>query len=344
MPSNTTAFPPMPVVVMLIGIQAPVVTLLTFGVEAWWVDAFAHFIPWLTLGLLIQAAVFRNRILRVFSIAASGALIGLMATAPTAETAASQPFRCEGPQFRISSFNVQYGGHDTVAVAQLFDAQRPDIAFFTEVTPEWDNVLRQVATTRGFTYYSDPDRGLYGSAVMSRPPLADVTFVPHSRSTPARRLALEAGDLNARSAGAPQLRAIVRAGNETFAIGGAHLSFPLMPSTHAQALQETDQIAAWARDRMTDPSLAGVLLVGDFNSTPFSAILRRLHASTGLTTVVPLWPGTWPADLPVGIAIDHVFASGRLRVESVTVGGDLGSDHRPVSAGIMIEPARCPGD
>lgn len=312
-----------PFVVLLIAIEATLVLLLAFGVEVWWVDAFAHFLPWFVPGLLLQAAAFRHRVLRVFSLAAAIVPIGLIVTAPTAEMAATPSSRCAGPQFRVLSFNVQYGGHDTVAIAPLLDAQRPDLAFFMEVTPEWDDVLRQLAVTRGLTYHSNPERGLYGSAVMSRLPLADVTLVPHSRSTPARRLALDAGDLNAPSTGAPQLRAVVRAGDETFAIGGAHLSFPLIPSTHAQALEETDQIAAWARDRMNDPSLAGVLLVGDFNGTPFSAVLRRLNASAGLTTAVPLWPGTWPTGLPLGIAIDHIFVSGRLRAESVTVGDDL---------------------
>ena len=48
-------------------------------------------------------------------------------------------------------------------------------------------------------------------------------------------------------------------------------------------------------------------------------------------------------ELPPQIAIDHVFVTGRLRAESIAIGDNLGSDHRPVSTQIAIEPATCPG-
>lgn len=343
MPSRRAAFPPAPLVAALIGLQAPLLILLAFGVEAWWVDALAHFIPWLALGLLLQTAVFRNRALRVFSLAGAIVLIGLVATAPTAELATKPASRCEGPHLRVTSFNLQITGQDTVAVGPLLDAEQPDLAFFMEVTPEWDRVLRGLAAARGLMYRSAPDPGFYGSAFMSRLPDVEVVFVPHGNDSRRPHPTLHAGDYDIQTAGAPELRARVRHAGETFVMGGAHLSFPLMPKTHGLALGQADQISAWVMDRMTDPTLAGVLLVGDFNSTPFSAILRRLHATAGLTTAVSLWPGTWPASLPVGIAIDHVFVAGRLRVEQIAVGDNLGSDHRPISARIAIEPAVCAG-
>lgn len=342
MSAKDAAFPSTAVVAMLIALEAPPVFLLAFGVEVWWVDAFAHFLPWLTLALLIQAALLRHRVLSSFSIAAAGVLTGLMLTAPTAEMAGRPMARCEGPPFRVIGFNVQYGSQDSVAIAQWLDAQQPDLAFFMEVTPAWDAVLRQAAAAQGLAYRSDPDPGLYGSALMSRLPLVDIAFVPHRRSLAKPQLVFDSRDRAVPPPEAPQLRAVVRIGGDLVAVGGAHLSFPLIPTTHAMALEEIDQIAAWTNDRMNDPTVAGVLLLGDFNSTHFSAILRRLKATTGLHSVIPVWPGTWPANLPIGIAIDHVVVSGRLRARSVAVGDDLGSDHRPVSADIVIELATCP--
>lgn len=82
------------------------------------------------------------------------------------------------------------------------------------------------------------------------------------------------------------------------------------------------------------------ILVGDFNATPFSRIIRTIAAQTGLTrlTLLP----TWPAHIGLPqFAIDHVFASSEIRmVEEETIGQKAGSDHYPISIRLAVPKAQ----
>ena len=74
-----------------------------------------------------------------------------------------------------------------------------------------------------------------------------------------------------------------------------------------------------------------LLVMGDFNASPFSVMLRTFEQDTGLRrlTWLPTWPAT-PLPLPQ-IAIDHVFVSGHWRLAAGPwTGRAAGSDHRPV--------------
>jgi endonuclease/exonuclease/phosphatase (EEP) superfamily protein YafD len=79
------------------------------------------------------------------------------------------------------------------------------------------------------------------------------------------------------------------------------------------------------------------LLVGDLNTSPFSASFRELGATTGLrptTSLVPTWP-MWPVRLPQ-LAIDHMLASAELDIVDAGRGAAVGSDHAPLFADIRV--------
>ena len=74
-----------------------------------------------------------------------------------------------------------------------------------------------------------------------------------------------------------------------------------------------------------------VIVMGDFNASPFSLMLRTFQRDTGLKrlTWLPSWPAH-PLPLPQ-IAIDHVFVSKDWRLEAGPwTGRAAGSDHMPV--------------
>jgi len=80
------------------------------------------------------------------------------------------------------------------------------------------------------------------------------------------------------------------------------------------------------------------ILAGDFNSTPWSAALRREETSLGLVRRTRALP-TWPAEavshnrrgFPFAILpIDHVFAGRDWATVKVERGPKLGSDHYPI--------------
>ena len=74
-----------------------------------------------------------------------------------------------------------------------------------------------------------------------------------------------------------------------------------------------------------------LLLMGDFNATPQSRVLKGLTDWLGLAVVtyLPSWPATY--GLPQ-LAIDHILISSSLRALSPeTEGQSAGSDHLPVA-------------
>jgi endonuclease/exonuclease/phosphatase (EEP) superfamily protein YafD len=88
------------------------------------------------------------------------------------------------------------------------------------------------------------------------------------------------------------------------------------------------------------------VLVGDFNTTPWSPVLRAA-ASVGLVRVPPGARSTWLTPLPVlGLPIDHALVSRGVRA-SARVGPFVGSDHFPLIVDVAIGDhanARVPRD
>jgi len=79
------------------------------------------------------------------------------------------------------------------------------------------------------------------------------------------------------------------------------------------------------------------IVMGDFNSTPFSRTLNAFANKTKLKriTSTPSWPALF-VNLPQ-IAIDHIFVSPKIKVLSPhRLGNASGSDHFPVNAIVSI--------
>lgn len=78
------------------------------------------------------------------------------------------------------------------------------------------------------------------------------------------------------------------------------------------------------------------IVMGDFNSTPFSRMLTALTEATGLTRLTEL--PTWPAwfGLPQ-VAIDHIFVSEGIRpLGREQIGNPSGSDHFPIALTVAL--------
>jgi len=79
------------------------------------------------------------------------------------------------------------------------------------------------------------------------------------------------------------------------------------------------------------------IVMGDFNSTPFSRTLNKFGSYTKLKRITA--KPTWPAHL-VGlpqVAIDHIFVSPKIKVlKKHFLGNSVGSDHFPVNAVVGV--------
>lgn len=80
-----------------------------------------------------------------------------------------------------------------------------------------------------------------------------------------------------------------------------------------------------------------LIVMGDFNVTPWSPFFRRFQGQSGVRRAadgMALTP-TWYAggsSFPFGLVLDHLFVSESVGCADYRVGGDIGSDHRSVSA------------
>ena len=83
------------------------------------------------------------------------------------------------------------------------------------------------------------------------------------------------------------------------------------------------------------------ILVGDFNTSPWSPYYTQLIRHTGLVNarqgfgLLPTWPAflSWPFLM---IPIDHCLVSSDIRVIALSTGRNIGSDHLPLIVDMVI--------
>jgi endonuclease/exonuclease/phosphatase (EEP) superfamily protein YafD len=83
-----------------------------------------------------------------------------------------------------------------------------------------------------------------------------------------------------------------------------------------------------------------LVVMGDFNATPFSRVTRVLVENGNLSRITEL--PTWPANLELPqLSIDHIFISKNFRVAgNQQIGNAAGSDHYPILATLAFKPGQ----
>lgn len=208
---------------------------------------------------------------------------------------------------RVVSFNVfvsnrRYG--DTIRWVRV---TQPDIAYFTETTPEWSKALEELKDT----YPHRIDEGS-GFAFYSKLPILSSEIVRCS------------------DIGFPLVKARILSSRGEFTFFGAHPLPPVKPHW-ARALNEMMQDMAREVGNETGP----VILAGDLNSSRWGHMIKPLYDVGLKDSSIGRAPGpTWKRTNPIfGIPIDHILFRGLdSSCSSFGIGPDLGSDHRPLVA------------
>ena len=108
-----------------------------------------------------------------------------------------------------------------------------------------------------------------------------------------------------------------------------HAAAPMGAARAARRDQQLALLASVARESPEDE----MILVGDFNTSPWSLTFRRLLDETGWRNAaqgfgyLPTWPSM---RLWLGIPIDHHLVSDGIAVHDFSVVGPTGSDHLAV--------------
>lgn len=300
----------------VVAIIAGAVAAGELGPDNLWLDLLAHFrrqYVWALVGAVIVLLVDRRP--RLALLVGAGA-IGLATMAY--QLLPLPPEDAERPVFRVLHANLLANNPRIEEIEQLVGEVEPDLVFFCESgqpNGRLDKVLAK------FPHRAPADRASEaGQMILSRYPIVafrTVGEIPETR---------------------PALLAEIDTPAGIVTLVGTHLRTPLTETTFALRNQQLAELAA------TLAAIQGpVLVVGDFNVTPWSGFFSDFTTETGLQRACP-WGSvlpTWPAHLPlIRLPIDHVLGNEQVRVIAVKRGRFVGSDHFPLIADFQLKPKR----
>lgn len=110
-----------------------------------------------------------------------------------------------------------------------------------------------------------------------------------------------------------------------------------VPPGGSELTEQRDYELATVRDAIKTEEAKNVILIGDFNLTPYSPVFADLIDATSLKYALsnPYPIATWPKEFGFDIyriPIDHILHKGDLRLVKKHRGPHMGSDHYPVVA------------
>ena len=121
--------------------------------------------------------------------------------------------------------------------------------------------------------------------------------------------------------------------SEPIAIYALHAVPPLGEKA---SQQRNDEIKA-VENAIENDTHSNVIMIGDWNITPFSPYFTDLLSNTGLKNAhsnmytAPTWPSQFQLQI-YQIPIDHILHKGELALIEKKRGPAMGSDHYPVIA------------
>lgn len=298
-------------------VAAACAVLSQFGRWSPRLDILTHFAPFWFAGALVLALAAGTsprgrwrRVLFAASVAGLASAAGLMAP-EFLQPRATPTTAPERARIRLIQFNTWEKNQDPAGTADWIVTRKPDLVAVEEVTP----ALAQALMKRGFHY----NRGMVTTAIFSRLPRAS------------RQLPVPTGywkllpDFARRAFAAP-------GGAGDFGVVVAHPAWPVYGASWSGNAALARLLDLYSHDRL--------IVVGDFNLTPWSFGLARLDLGIGLPRLDRAIP-TWPARpqfgglalapvVPAFLPIDHVYAGPAWRVVQIRRGPRLGSDHYPL--------------
>jgi endonuclease/exonuclease/phosphatase (EEP) superfamily protein YafD len=282
-----------------------------FAGALWWaLDLLAHFrLQYVVAGAVLSALLVKLRHRGFALLAAVVAAINLVPVAPLFTQPKEAAPREGVGSLRIMALNVLDFNEQYDRVIAYARRERPDVLLLVELTPQW--VARVADLAPEYPHQWVGGRSGDGIAMMSqRAPSRAEAMTLGAGEAPAYVLAFELAD-------------------GPISVLGTQLEAPLGARASRERNQNLAALARFARDH------GGPLaIVGDLNTSPFSAYFRRLLRDGGLHRCAPgagldpTWPSLFP---PLWIQLDHCLANDSVRSWGFTVGEYVGSDHFPIS-------------
>jgi endonuclease/exonuclease/phosphatase (EEP) superfamily protein YafD len=299
-----------------------VISLIIFMAHRWWfADLLTHFtvqyaLAALTAGLLLGAIKYGLQhpvttgwliVAVLLSVWHGGRIYHFLQQSQTHIAHADTPADARVMSLNLLAYNRHYE-----RVQAHIDRVSPDILLLIEVQPHHIEGLNALSERYPF-HEVIPAENSFGIALYSRYPLTHLA----TQYWGARRI--------------PYITATIAPPNApSFDLYGVHLRPPIGAHAAEVNMQQAKEVVAQMDGQRP------ALLLGDFNTTPWSARYRTMMAGTRLMHPYKGWGlGTWMPHLLGGLIIDHIFVQ-HMQVLDWQMGPNIGSDHRSVSADIVI--------
>jgi endonuclease/exonuclease/phosphatase (EEP) superfamily protein YafD len=252
----------------------------------------------------------------LFLWAAAGLLINAALFSSVFATTAIGASSASAPALTVLAVNVRYENTAYDEVASAVRAANPDIILLSEyLTHHDENLIGRLQ--QQYPYVASCPRLNTGCdvAIYSRWP-----FVGDPEAT--------AYSAQAPSAIVTHVR--LPAGTSV-TVAAVHVDFPgHLAKQSADISWLTEKASAWQ---------GPVVIAGDFNLTPWTAMFRRLQRATGLVrhgTLQRSWPvQSFAPNVPF-VLLDNVLTTPDIKSVSFRTGPQLGSDHLPVVATLEL--------
>lgn len=230
----------------------------------------------------------------------------------------------------VLSCNLRYGTAEADPLLAWIEEIDPDVIVFQEYADPWTGIVARELRERYPHVWQEPG-GAHGQATLSRMPLVEV--VP---------------DIWERAWKVPSPRVAIEHEGKRVDITNVHVYPPIRFSLLQAQMDQIQLVAEDAYERLgmvsETPMADGVLYLGDFNAPwnsnhlrPLARVgLREAHARVGTDRGASWGPPDGLLSIAPGIRIDHALYGGGLQPVWSVVGPDVGSDHRPIAVGFVL--------
>ncbi len=210
---------------------------------------------------------------------------------------------------RVAHFNLFQSNTDIAGLEQEIARLNADVITLIEFTPDKSALLANLRQQYPFQF--------------------DCNRIDHCHLAILSKQPLLAVDAKAEWAGPPLISARLGGQLNGLVVYGVHTT--RFPHSRAQLRQITELV------KFLESESGKLLIMGDFNATPYSRVTTILEQGVGVSRLTDL--PTWPSIINIPqLAIDHIFASTGIRVlAEQQIGNPSGSDHYPIVMTVGVD-------
>jgi len=215
---------------------------------------------------------------------------------------------------RLLSANIDMNNSNHEYFKNLITKNNPDVILLLETNNAWTKNITYLGSEYPYNL-THPRSDYFGVTLYSKHPLSDEKIIYGEKNL------------------LPTLQATINSTAGKFILFGIHLDWPLSQTSVIRQRQQIDWL-----NRVVRETSDNLIVMGDFNTTPWSVNYRNLLSNGKLKACNRTFkPGTWPGRLSyIALPIDHCFYSGDVKITRYYVSDYFGSDHKAIVVDLSV--------